>query len=88
MDARNLLRRNAEHDGCEQMASLTVNGEKMEFEPGAFPATLSELLGRMNIAEATVVAEIDGEIVERSRFASASLRDGQTIELIRFIGGG
>jgi thiamine biosynthesis protein ThiS len=69
------------------MGSLTINGEKKEFTAGV-PATMSELLQQMDIAEATVVAEVDGEIVERSNFGTTKLKDGQTVELIRFVGGG
>jgi sulfur carrier protein len=70
------------------MTYLTINGEKKEFAAEAFPATVSELLRGMSIAEATVVAEVDGEIIDRGSFASTKLKDGQTIELIRFVGGG
>jgi thiamine biosynthesis protein ThiS len=69
------------------MAYLTINGEKEEFA-GGVPGTLSELLRQMNIAEATVVAEVDGEIVDRAKFRDARLKDGQAVELIRFVGGG
>lgn len=69
------------------MGYLTVNGERKEFAAGV-PATVSELLRVMGIAEATIVAEVDGEIIPRNTFATAALRDGQTIELIRFVGGG
>ena len=70
------------------MSYLIVNGEKKDFTAEAFPATVSELLRGMNIAEATVVAEVDGEIIDRGSFGSTGLRDGQTVELIRFVGGG
>jgi sulfur carrier protein len=69
------------------MASLTINGEKKEFVTGA-PATLAELLRTMDVSEATIVAEVDGEIIQRGTFADVKLRDGQTVELIRFVGGG
>jgi sulfur carrier protein len=69
------------------MGHLTINGEKKEFAAGV-PGTVSELLRTMDIAEATVVAEVDGEIIDRGRFKDTMLKDGQTIELIRFVGGG
>jgi thiamine biosynthesis protein ThiS len=69
------------------MGYLTINGERKEFATGV-PATVSELLRVMGIAEATIVAEVDGEIVPRNTFATAALKDGQTVELIRFVGGG
>ena len=42
----------------------------------------------MNIQAATVAAEIDGRIIERKNFADTNLQPGQSIELIRFVGGG
>ncbi len=52
------------------------------------PKTLAELLGQLNINQATVVAEIDGRIIERQDFAQTPLSAGQSIELVRFVGGG
>jgi thiamine biosynthesis protein ThiS len=42
----------------------------------------------MNIDAATVVAEIDGQIIKKDDFNSAKLSAGQKIELIRIVGGG
>ena len=43
----------------------------------------------MKIDAATVVAEIDGQIIERKRLLRRpNLKEGQSIELIRFVGGG
>jgi thiamine biosynthesis protein ThiS len=52
------------------------------------PSTLSELLKTLGVDAATVVAEVNGKIVQREDFASTGLKDGQSIELIRFMGGG
>jgi sulfur carrier protein len=49
---------------------------------------LSELLAKLEIDAATVVAEIDGNIIERQNFAQTELKEGAAIELIRFVGGG
>lgn len=67
--------------------SLTINGKAREF-PAGMPKTLAELLERLNINQATVVAEIDGKIIERQDFAQTQLSAGQSIELVRFVGGG
>ncbi len=69
------------------MSILKINGEIKEFD-GELPATLSQLLAHLKVDEATVVAEIDGAIIERANFAATKLSDGQKIELIRFVGGG
>ena len=68
-------------------AQLKINGESKTFDQG-LPETLSILLEKLKIDAATVVAEIDGTIIERKAFAQTALSDGQNIELIRFVGGG
>jgi sulfur carrier protein len=69
------------------MNVLKINGEDKHFE-NSLPATLENLLDIMNIDAATVVAEIDGQIIKKDDFNSAKLSAGQKIELIRFVGGG
>ena len=68
--------------------TIKINGQTREFPEGEFPATLSLLLDKMDIDQATVVAEVDGNIVERKKFAETNIETGQSIELIRFVGGG
>jgi thiamine biosynthesis protein ThiS len=70
------------------METLTINGVEKQFPPGRLPATIAELLERLDIKAATVVAEIDGQIIEREKFAQTLLHNGQSIELVRFVGGG
>lgn len=67
--------------------TLTINGKQREFSAG-IPRTLADLLEGLNINQATVVAEIDGKIIERQNFAQTHLSAGQSIELVRFVGGG
>jgi len=69
------------------METLKINGVEKEFAAG-IPATVVELLKQLDIEAATVVAEIDGQIVEQAKFDQAALRKGQSIELIRFVPGG
>ena len=69
------------------METLKINGVEKKF-PDALPATVADLLEQMGINAATVVAEIDGQIVEREKFARTQLHKGQTIELVRFVPGG
>ncbi|MCK4887215.1 MAG: sulfur carrier protein ThiS [Planctomycetes bacterium] len=69
------------------MAVLKINGKEKDFD-GSLPATLSELLIELKVDAATVVAEVDGEIIEREKFGSFSLKEGQSIELVRFVPGG
>jgi sulfur carrier protein len=68
-------------------AILKINGSARTFDEG-LPANLSELLKTLEIDAATVVAEIDGNIIERKDFVQTLLNEAQSIELIRFVGGG
>ena len=70
------------------MGILKINGREKQFEDGKMPSTLMELLDHMDIHHATVVAEINGEVIERNKFTQTPLAEGQTIELVRFVGGG
>ena len=74
--------------GAQKMTSLTINGRPRQFPPDAMPRTLSALLAELDVAAATVVAEVDGTIVPAEQFDTTELRTGQTIELVKFMGGG
>jgi len=69
------------------METLRINGKEKQFQDG-LPATLAQLLEQLQIDDATVVAELDGKIIERAQFAHTSLSSGQAIELVRFVPGG
>ncbi|MHC4499605.1 MAG: sulfur carrier protein ThiS [Planctomycetota bacterium] len=68
--------------------TLKINGRVKQFPEGQIPQTLSELLQQLNIDQATVVAEIDGRVIERASFTETKLAPGASIELVRFVGGG
>ena len=72
---------------CLMMEVLKINGVEKQF-PAGIPVTVAELLEQLAIEAATVVAEIDGEIVESEKFAETRLHTGQSIELLRFVPGG
>ncbi len=67
---------------------LKINGVDKEFTDGRIPENLSELLDNLEISQATVVAEIDGRIIDRKDFGRTPVQPGQAIELVRFVGGG
>ncbi|MFQ6034297.1 MAG: sulfur carrier protein ThiS [Sedimentisphaerales bacterium] len=70
------------------MEVLKINGVERKFPDGQLPSTVAQLLERLAVKPETVVAEIDGQIIEREKFADTELRSGQNIELVRFVGGG
>ncbi|MBN1392229.1 MAG: sulfur carrier protein ThiS [Sedimentisphaerales bacterium] len=70
------------------MEVLKINGVEKDFPAGQLPSTVAELLESLDIKDVTAAAEIDGEIVDREKFEETKLRSGQSIELVRFVGGG
>lgn len=70
------------------MNVLKVNGVEREFDQGQLPATLAQILERLGVEAATVVAEVDGRIIEREKFGHTQVHGGQNIELVRFVPGG
>ncbi|MCJ7729116.1 MAG: sulfur carrier protein ThiS [Sedimentisphaerales bacterium] len=70
------------------MGVLKINGKEKTFPDNKMPATIADLLSILGVDAATVVAELDGQIIERANFPATPLHDGQTIELVRFVPGG
>lgn len=70
------------------MSVLKVNGVEREFGDGRLPATLAQVLDWLGVEAATVVAEVDGRIIEREKFAHTQVHEDQSIELVRFVPGG
>ncbi|MHC4172275.1 MAG: sulfur carrier protein ThiS [Planctomycetota bacterium] len=70
------------------MEALKINGIEKQFPAGQLPSTVAELLKQLGIEAATIVAEVDGQIVEYKKFARTQLFSGQSIELVRFVAGG
>ncbi|QWC56771.1 sulfur carrier protein ThiS [Erythrobacter sp. 3-20A1M] len=64
--------------------SLTVNGEVRR--TGA--PTLGAFLSEIELDPAKVAVERNGAIVERSGLADVALHDGDTLEIVHFVGGG
>lgn len=64
---------------------ITINGETRRL-PG--PATLADLLNRLELDPRTVVVELNREIVRRPNLAATALATGDTVELVHFVGGG
>jgi thiamine biosynthesis protein ThiS len=65
--------------------ALTVNGEPRRL-PG--PATLLDLLAHLGLDPRAVVVELNREIVRRPRLGETRLAEGDTVELVHFVGGG
>jgi thiamine biosynthesis protein ThiS len=70
----------------EVTVALTVNGERREIPPGS---TLADLLRSLSLDPRMVVVEHNRVILrDRARFAEVPLGEGDTLELVHFVGGG
>jgi sulfur carrier protein len=65
--------------------TLTVNGEPRELEGSV---TLLALLDSFQLNPEATAVQLNGDILEREAYPSVSLNDGDTLELIRIVGGG
>ena len=70
------------------MSVLKINGKETQFQDCKMPATITDLLSYLGVDSAAVVAELDGQIIERANFSTTTLHNGQSIELVKFVPGG
>jgi sulfur carrier protein len=64
---------------------LTLNGEARDLEACG---TVSDLLASLQLTEKMVLVELNGQAVHRVDFSTANLVDGDTLEIVRMVGGG
>lgn len=64
---------------------IQVNGEKRQWDE---PVTVVSLLEALGIRPVTVAVERNLRIVPREEMAREMVHDGDTIEIIRMVGGG
>ncbi len=65
--------------------NVTVNGESRTLDEGS---TLADLLDTEIGSRRGTAAAVDGEVVPRGDWASFSLADGQSVELLTAVQGG
>lgn len=65
--------------------NITVNGTPKQYPS---PIPLAELVGQFCKNPKHVIAEVNGEILRSSQWAGRSIAEGDTIELVGFVGGG
>ena len=65
--------------------AIVVNGEARRV-PG--PSTIADLLQHLKLDPRTVVVELNLQIVRRPHLSDTTLRDGDVVELVHFVGGG
>jgi thiamine biosynthesis protein ThiS len=64
---------------------ITVNGNPQEVQAGL---SLPALLALIGVDPAGVAVEINRRIVRKAAWPSTTLHDGDSIEVVTFVGGG
>lgn len=64
---------------------LTVNGKKQQLEN---VETLEDVIKHYKLKKGLIVIEVDGEIIDRAKWADTKVSPGMKIELVHFVGGG
>ncbi|HWP64918.1 MAG TPA: sulfur carrier protein ThiS [Candidatus Limnocylindria bacterium] len=67
------------------IVQVTVNDEPCALPAGATVAQLIESLG---LGPRRVAVEVNRTLVPRAEYAATPLADGDTVEIIHFVGGG
>jgi sulfur carrier protein len=65
--------------------TIRLNGEPYEI---AGPVTISALLAELNIDPRIVAVEHNVSVVKRQQYDSTVVREGDEVEIVRFVGGG
>ena len=67
------------------MITLTVNGKERQLPA---ETALLDYLKSLDIDVRLVAAAYNGEVVPRKRYGEVRLRQGDTLEIVRMVGGG
>jgi len=67
------------------MIRVRLNGKDREIDEGQ---TVHELLVSLELRPELVVVERNREILPRERYSEVPVEDGDTLELVHFVGGG
>jgi sulfur carrier protein len=72
-------------DIVSRKVQVTVNDEPHELPAGA---TVADLVTTLGLGERRIAVELNRAVVPRAAYPSTTLRDGDTVEVIHFVGGG
>ena len=64
---------------------LVINGNEQRFEESL---SLAQLIERLGMKSDRVAVELNREIVARPQWSETSLKEGDTLEIVHFVGGG
>ena len=79
------LRFKTEESGRDGEMTIIVNGKERELAGGA---TVLALLEALQMEIERVAVELNRTILPKNRFAETALTDGDSLEIVQFVGGG
>jgi thiamine biosynthesis protein ThiS len=65
--------------------TITINGERFEIES---PMSVAALLTRLDIDPRRVAVEHNLNIIKRQTYPDVLIGEGDTLEIVNFVGGG
>jgi thiamine biosynthesis protein ThiS len=81
--AKNIKNKKGHYNIME--ATIKLNGKDYRIEEGK---TIRALIKELGIEKKNFVVEVNRKIVRRKDFDNFSLKDGDKVEIIHFVGGG
>lgn len=63
---------------------VKINGESYDFNG----KKISEILNETGYSELHIAVELNEEIVPKDKYGEITLKDGDSLEIVRFVGGG
>ena len=67
---------------------LVINGREREFPSLPATATVTDLIGALDLKGDRVALEHNGEIVRRDSWPATPIQPGDKFEIVHFVGGG
>lgn len=67
------------------MITLQINGKQVELERAT---PLLAYIDKLGVDRRAVAVEHNGTILERAAYEGITLQDGDTVEIVRMVGGG
>ena len=64
---------------------VKINGKEQEILTSK---TVKDILDELGLDCARVAVEVNYKVLEREHFGSHTLKDGDVVEIVRFVGGG
>ena len=69
----------------ESVIEVTVNGKPCQI---VAKSTLSSLLAELQVDRRLIAIAYNGDVIPRDRYDEVVLQDGDTLEVVRMVGGG